>query len=461
MSEELGNKDVRDLSKFDSEIYENISTLIESEANQSLMTLLTDLHSADIGEIINHLDFDEAVYLFKLLDHDTAGEVLTELDENLREKLLAEIDPQHIANIVDKLDTDDATDIVGDLPEEIQEHVLEKIDKEYSDDVKKLLKYPEDTAGGLMNSYFVYVYETQTVKDAIEEVRKNAEEIDNIYYIYVLSVQNKLVGTVSLKSLLTNTLDTPLAKIMEEDLIYVTPEVDQEEVARIIEKYDLVAIPVVDENMVMLGRITIDDIVDVINEEASEDLQRVAGLSEDEEFSDSSFRISRIRLPWLLIGLAGEMVSAVVLSSFQVSIEKIIIASFFIPIVMAMGGSSGTQAAIVMVRSITESEYWISDSLKRIFKEFRVALLNATACGIILLLVSHYLFHTEIMFSVVLTSALFIIMVNATMIGALVPIIMKRLGADPAIATGPFVTTTNDILGLLIYLSLVSIFLVQ
>lgn len=461
MSEELGNKDVRDLSKFDSEIYENISTLIESEANQSLMTLLTDLHSADIGEIINHLDFDEAVYLFKLLDHDTAGEVLTELDENLREKLLAEIDPQHIANIVDKLDTDDATDIVGDLPEEIQEHVLEKIDKEYSDDVKKLLKYPEDTAGGLMNSYFVYVYETQTVKDAIEEVRKNAEEIDNIYYIYVLSVQNKLVGTVSLKSLLTNTLDTPLAKIMEEDLIYVTPEVDQEEVARIIEKYDLVAIPVVDENMVMLGRITIDDIVDVINEEASEDLQRVAGLSEDEEFSDSSFRISRIRLPWLLIGLAGEMVSAVVLSSFQVSIEKIIIASFFIPIVMAMGGSSGTQAAIVMVRSITESEYWISDSLKRIFKEFRVALLNATACGIILLIVSHYLFHTEIMFSVVLTSALFIIMVNATMIGALVPIIMKRLGADPAIATGPFVTTTNDILGLLIYLSLVSIFLVQ
>jgi magnesium transporter len=419
------------------------------------------LHSADIGEIINHLDFDDAVYLFKLLDHDTAGEVITELDENLREKLLAEIDPQQIANIVDKLDTDDATDIVGDLPEEIQEHVLERIDKEYSDDVKELLKYPEDTAGGLMNSDFVYVYETQTVKDAIEEVRKNAEEIDNIYYIYVLSVQNKLVGTVSLKSLLTNTLDTPLPKIMEKDLIYVTPEMDQEEVARVIEKYDLVSIPVVDENMVMLGRITIDDVVDVINEEASEDLQRVAGLSEDEEFSDSSFRISRIRLPWLLIGLAGEMVSAVVLSSFQVSIEKIIIASFFIPIVMAMGGSSGTQAAIVMVRSITESEYWISDSLKRIFKEFRVALLNASACGVILLLVSHYLFHTEIMFSVVLTSALFIIMVNATMIGALVPIIMKRLGADPAIATGPFVTTTNDILGLLIYLSLVSIFLVK
>lgn len=461
MSEEIENKDVRDLSKFDSEIYENISTLIENEANQNLITLLADLHPADLGEIINHLDFDDAVYLFKLLDHEVAGEVITELDENLRERLLAEIEPEHIVNIVDQLDSDDATDIVGDLPEAIQEHVLEKIDKEYSQDVKELLKYPEDTAGGLMSSDFVFVYETQVVKDAIEEVRKNAEEIDNIYYIYVLSVQNKLVGTVSLKSLLTNTLDTSLSKIMEEDLVYVTPEIDQEEVARVIEKYDLVAVPVVDENMLMLGRITIDDVVDVINEEATEDLQRIAGLSEDEEFSDSSFRISRIRLPWLLVGLAGELVSALVLSSFQASIEKIIIASFFIPIVMAMGGSSGTQAAIVMVRSITESEFWISDSLKRIFKEFRVALLNATACGAILLVVSHYLFHTEVVFSLILTASLFIIMTNATMIGALVPLIMKRLGADPAIATGPFVTTTNDILGLLIYLSLVSLFLVQ
>lgn len=461
MSEEIENKDVRDLSQFDSEIYENISTLIENEADRNLKTLLADLHSADLGEIINHLDFDDAVYLFKLLDHEVAGEVLTELDENLREKLLAEIKPEHIVRIVDYLDSDDATDIVGDLPQEIQDHVLQKIDKEYSEDVKELLKYPEDTAGGLMNSDFVFVYESQVVKDAIEEVRKNAEEIDNIYYIYVLTGEQKLAGTVSLKSLLTNPLDTPLSQIMEEDLIYVTPEIDQEEVARIIEKYDLVAIPVVDENMIMLGRITVDDVVDVINEEASEDLQRIAGLSEDEEFSDTSFRISRIRLPWLLVGLAGEMVSAVVLSSFQASIEKIIIASFFIPIVMAMGGSSGTQAAIVMVRSITESEYWISDSLKRIFKEIRVALLNATACGIILLFVSHYLFHTEIMFSIVLTASLFIIMTNATMIGALVPIIMKRVGADPAIATGPFVTTTNDILGLLIYLSLVSVFLVQ
>lgn len=461
MIEETENKDIRDLSKFDSEIFENISTLIENHADKNLLSILSDLHSADLGEIINHLDFDDAVYTFKLLDHETAGEVLTELDENLREKILAEIETDHIVNIVDQLDSDDATDIVSDLPEQIQEHVLGKIDKEYSEDVKQLLKYPEDSAGGIMNSDFIFVYESQTVKDAIEEVRKNAEEIDNIYYIYVLKEDHKLVGTVSLKSLLTNPLDKPLSGVMEEDLIYVTPDVDQEEVAKIIEKYDLVAIPVVDENMIMLGRITIDDVVDVINEEASEDLQRIAGLSEEEEYSDSSFRISRIRLPWLVVALIGQMLSAVVLASFEASLEKMIIATFFIPIVMAMGGSTGTQAAIVMVKSLTESEFWISDSFSRLFKEFRVALINATVCGAILLLVSHFFFENEIRFSFVLTVALFVIMTNATMVGAIIPIGFKKFGVDPAIATGPFVTTMNDILGLIIYLTLVSLFLIQ
>ena len=198
-----------------------------------------------------------------------------------------------------------------------------------------------------------------------------------------------------------------------------------------------------------------------MHEEASEDLQRVAGLSEDEEFSDSSFKISRNRLPWLIVGLFGELVSAIVLSSFEASIQQIVVASFFIPIVMAMGGSSGTQAAIVMVSSIGESEYWISDSIRRIFKEFRVALLNATACGIILLFASHFLFSTDFAFSVILTFSLFIIMINATMIGAVIPILLKKVGIDPAIATGPFVTTMNDILGLLIYLTLISVFLVS
>lgn len=461
MNDFIKDSDIRDLSKFDSEIFDNISTLIENQEKESVITLLAGLHPADIGEIINHLNFDDAVYTFKLLNSETAGQVITELDENLRENILGHIEPQKIADIVDHLDTDDATDIVSDLPENVAEEVLEKIDKEYSEDVKELLKYPEDSAGGIMNSDFVFVYDDAVVSDAIEEVRKNAEEIDHIYYIYVLEPDNKLAGTVTIKSLLTNPLDTKIEKIMERDLVYVTPEIDQEEVARMIEKYDLVSIPVVDENRIMLGRITVDDVVDVIHEEASEDLQRVAGLSEEEEFSDSAFRISRIRLPWLLVALFGQVISAIVMSSFEASLEKMIIASFFVPIVMAMGGSTGTQAAIVMVQSITESEYWISDSFRRLFKEFRVALLNATVCGLVLLFISHFFFRNSFDFTLVLTAALFIIMTNATMVGAVIPIGFKKFGADPAIATGPFVTTMNDVLGLIIYLTLISLFLVN
>ncbi|MDZ7765445.1 MAG: CBS domain-containing protein [Melioribacteraceae bacterium] len=279
-----------------------------------------------------------------------------------------------------------------------------------------------------MNSDFIFVYENQLVREAIEEVRKHSEEIDYIYYIYILKEDHTLAGIVSTKSLLINPLDTPLNQIMEEDLVYVTPDIDQEEVARMIEKYDLVAIPVVDENRIMLGRITVDDVVDVINEEASEDLQRVAGLSEEEEFSDSSFRISKIRLPWLLVALVGQILGAGVLSSFEASIEKMIIATFFIPIVMAMGGSTGTQAAIVMVKSITESEMWMSDSFKRLFERIQSRFNKCKRLRCCPFIGITFLFQNEMAFTAVLTVALFIIMTNATMVGAVIPIGFKNLG---------------------------------
>jgi magnesium transporter len=460
MAEEKEKLQVRNVIQVDDELLENITNLVDEGTSESLITIFADLHSADIAEIINHLEFEHAKYVFNLLDTETASEVITEVDENLRERILREIDKQKITDIIDELDTDDATDIVSDLPDTVAQHVLENIDTEDSIDVKKLLAYPEDSAGGIMNSDYVFIFDTAKVKDAIEEVRKNAEEIDHIYYIYVLTRQNKLVGVVTLKSLLTNTLDTPVPEIMEEDLIYVTPEMDQEEVANVIEKYDIVSVPVVDKNMQILGRITVDDVVDVIHEEASEDLQMVAGLSEDEELSDSSFRISRNRLPWLFVSLVGEMVSAMVLTSFQASLEKVIFAASFIPIVMAMGGSSGTQAAIVMVRGLAMRDIWLSESLKRLGKEFRVALLNGLACSIVLLGVTHFFFHSEMSFSIILSSSLIIIMIFATMIGAAVPIVLQKLGVDPAIATGPFVATMNDIFGLLIYLSLITMFFI-
>ncbi len=456
MVEEI--KSLKDLLQEDPEILDDIKALIEDKVGQSLLSILADFHPADIAEIINHLDVEKARYVFNMLDTETAGEVITEIDENLREKILQEIDTLKIADIVDELDTDDATDIVSDLPDQIAEEVLENIEPEASEDVKELLKFDEDSAGGLMNTDFVHVGEDATIADAIEQVRLKSDDIDHIYLIYVLGLNEELLGFVPIKYLLIHPLDTKLKNILSEELISITPEVDQEEVANLMKKYDLLALPVVDNQNRMLGRITIDDVVDVLGEEAEEDIQKFAGLREEEEHTDSSFTISRNRLPWLFVALFGELISAVVLSSFQASIEKIVIASFFIPIVMAMGGSSGTQAAIVMVRRLTEEDVWISHNFKKIFKEFYVGLLNGFICALILMAATHFFFKAELLFSAVLGSTLILIMIFSTVLGSTIPLFLKRMGIDPAIATGPFVATMNDIFGLSIYLSIITYF---
>lgn len=459
MAEEI--KSLHDLINEDPEILDNINVLIEEKATQSILTIFADIHPADIAEIINHLPPENAHYVFNLLDTETASELILELDENIREKILEETDALKIADIVDELDTDDATDIVSELPEQVAEQVLENIEPESSEEVKELLKYSKDTAGGIMNSDFVGVYEDAAIAGAIEQVQLKSKDIDHIYYIYVLKQNGELLGYTPLKSLLIHPLNTKINSILDEDILSVTPETDQEEVANIMKKYDMVAIPVVDEKGIMLGRITIDDVVDVIGEEAEEDIQKFAGLSEEEEISDSSFTISKIRLPWLFVALFGELVSALVLSSFQASIEKIFIASFFIPIVMAMGGSSGTQAAIVMVRRLTEHDIWLKDSYKKLSKEFLVGLFNGLICSVVLLLATHFIFKAEIEFSIVLSVSLIIIMVFATVLGSTIPLFLKKFGADPAIATGPFVTTMNDIFALSIYLSIITFFFLR
>ena len=459
MADENELKNIRTVLQIDNELIENIEDLVDNGAEKSLLNILADLHPADIAEIINHANINVAKYFFQILDTETAGEVITEIDENFREKILKDIDVKTISDIVDELYTDDATDIISDLPDNVARQVLKNIDIEDSADVRELLKYPEDSAGGIMTSNFVQVDSKGTIKDAIAQVRKNADEFDNIYHIYVLKEDEELLGIVPLKTLLITPLQTRVKSVLQEDLMYVSPEMDQEEVANIMNKYDLIAIPVVDEYRRMLGRITFDDIQDVIQEEASEDIQKIAGLSEEEEFSYSTFRISRNRLPWLFVSLVGELVSAYVLSSFQASIQQIIIASFFIPIVMAMGGSAGSQSAIVMVQAINAGDMWKSDTFRRLFKEFRVAFVNSVICTLVLLLVTFFVFKLEVQFAYILSFSLFVIMVNATMVGAVVPVWMKKMNIDPAIATGPFVTTTNDIIGLLIYFSLLTIFL--
>jgi len=459
MEENREEIEVRNVIQVDSELLDDVADLIKEKASDSLLNLFADLHPADIAEIVNHLNFENAEYAFSILDNETASEVITELDENLRERILQHIDTVKISTIVDELETDDATDIISDLPAEVANEVLNSIDIEDSEDVKELLKYDEESAGGIMSSDFVSVKDNDTLRAAIREVRNNAENFDNIYHIYVVNDSDELVGIVSLKSLLIHPLRTSITSVMEEDLIYVTPEIDQEEVANIMQKYDLVAIPVVNENKMMLGRITFDDIVDVIQEEADEDIQKLVGLSEEQESSDSVFRISRIRLPWLIIALAVELIGVMLLSKYQFVLEQITIAAFFFPVVMAMGGSSGNQAAIVMIKGLGTGDIWLKESLKKLSKELGVALLNGIVISSILFLATVF-FFSDIYFLMVLSISLIFIIVFATMLGAAIPLILKKFKADPAVATGPFVSTMNDILGLLIYMTFITVFLI-
>lgn len=450
---------VKDVIQVDHELLDMISDLIKDKSSSTILTLFADIHPADIAEIINHSNTSNAKYLFELLDTETASEVITEINENLREKILNETNTEKISDILDELETDDATDIISDLSEDIASTLLEKMDEEDSEDVKELLKYDEETAGGIMSSDFAAVKDFETIRAAIREVRNNAENFDQIYHIYVLSENDVLVGIVSLKSLLTNSLRTKITSVMEEDLIYVTPDIDQEEVANLMKKYDLVAIPVVDENKEMLGRITIDDIVDVIQDEADEDIHKLVGLSEEQESTDSIFRISRIRLPWLLIALIIELFGVLVLSKYQYVLEQITIAAFFFPVVMAMGGSSGNQAAIVMVKGLSIGKIWFKESLRKLFKELLVALLNGLVMSSILF-VCTYFFFDDIYFLTVLSFSLLAIIIFATMLGASIPIILKKINIDPAVATGPFVSTLNDIIGLLIYMTFITLFII-
>jgi len=460
MEENKEEIEVKDVIQVDNELLDNITNLIKEKASDSLLNLFADLHPADIAEIINHLNYDNAEYAFLLLDSETASDVITDIDENLREKILQNIDTEKISTIVDELETDDATDIISDLPEEVAKEVLNSIDEEDSEDVKELLKYEEDTAGGIMSSDFVAVKDHETLRAAIREVRNHADDFEHIYHIYVLKDNGELVGIVSLKSLLVNPLRTSITSVMEEDLIYVTPEIDQEEVANIMQKYDLVAIPVVDENKKMLGRITIDDIVDVIQEEANEDLQKMAGLSEEPESSDSIFRISKIRLPWLIIALGIEFIGVILLSKYQFVLERVTIAAFFFPILLAMGGSSGNQAAIVMVKGLGSGDIWLKEGLKKLSKELFVALLNGVVISAILFTLTYFFFDDTAFLFVLALTVIFIILF-ATMLGATIPLVLKKLNIDPAVATGPFVSTMNDILGLLIYMTFVTLFIIH
>ncbi len=445
--------------KLTDDLIAEIEQLIENQKDSQLSSLLEDIHYADIAEIINELNDDEATYLIKLLDSDKTSDILTELDEDIREAILGNLSAKEIAEELDELDTDDAADIVGELPKDMVQKVISELeDKEHAKDIVDLLRYDENSAGGLMAKELVKVNENWNVLTCVKEMRAQAENVTRVHSIYVVDDEEKLKGRLSLKDLLTTSTKTHIKDIYIPKVDYVNVNEKPEEVAKIMSKYDLEAIPVVDEIGRLVGRITIDDIVDVIKEEAEKDYQMAAGISQDVEADDSIWELTKARLPWLFIGMMGGIGAASIINVFQGAFVTFPILLAFIPLMQATAGNVGVQSSAIVVQGLA------NDSIKgeiwgRLLKELILGLVNGLALAFIFLLISHFGFKTSYMVSFTVGIALVTVIVNAALIGTFIPIFLNKRGIDPAIATGPFITTSNDVLGILIYFSIAKVLL--
>jgi magnesium transporter len=439
-------------------LIEKIKGLIEADNREALKKVVEKTRPADLADLIEHLDPDERLYIFHLLEPEGAGEVLVEIEAPVQERILSDLETQVISEIVEVLDSDDAADLVGDLPEDRAREIIESVGEEVSEELEKLLPYPEDTAGGIMALEFVAAKADATVQDAIETIREKGQEVENLYYVWVVDELDRLAGVISLKDLVLEPPERRVRDIMNPEVIYVDVHRDQEEVAQVVKRYDLVSVPVVDDGHRLVGRITHDDIIDVIEDEVDEDISRMAGVIDQDIAEESTIRISRARLPWLIAGLFGGLLAAVVINQFESSLEKVLALSFFFPVIMAMGGNTGTQAATVVVRGLATGDISMVNIGKRVLLELRVALLNGLICGPILgVIVGFWL--SDYGLGCVIAMSLILIILNSGIIGAAVPLTLRRLNIDPALATGPFVTTSNDIISLFIYLGLVTLFL--
>lgn len=429
-----------------------LKTIIDIKDDAAALEKLEALHPADIAEIYEGLSIDEAKYLYLLLDPEKASDVLVELEEDDREKFLNALPSDVIASqFIDHMDSDDAADVIGDLTEEKKQEVLLHIDDvEQAGDIVDLLSYDEDTAGGLMAKELIRVNENWGVATCIREMRKQAQDLDEIYYIYVVSDENVLLGILSLKALLLASASTKIKDIFEPDVKSVQTDTPSEEVAQIMEKYDLIVLPVTDSIGRLMGRITIDDVVDVIRDEAERDYQLASGITTDVETTDSPARLSRARLPWLIIGLLGGIVVAAVIGRFEEDIKINPEMAFFIPLIAAMAGNVGIQSSAIIVQGIASNSLGLESTFRKLMKELLVSLLN----GIILsglLFLYNYFISKNLALTFTVSSSLFVVIIFAALFGTLIPLLLNRMKIDPALATGPFITTMNDIMGLFIY----------
>ncbi|WBX73608.1 magnesium transporter [Tenacibaculum pacificus] len=432
------------------DLLSNVAQYIESKNNAALNQLFKEIHHADIAEILDELPFEEAVYIIRLLDSETTSEVLMDVDDDVREKILEQLTAKEIAEEIDELDTDDAADVISELSDKRKKAVMQEIeDEEHAKEIVELLRYSENSAGGLMAKELVKVNENWTISRCEKEMRVQAEEVTRVHSIYVIDDSGKLKGRLSLKDLLMASTKATIAEVYIPKVDFVNVTDEAEDVANIMRKYDLEAIPVVDELGVLVGRITIDDIVDVIKEEADKDYQLAAGITQDVEADDTIWELTRARLPWLFLGLLGGVGAASIMGFFEDAMVDNAILFMFTPLIAAMAGNVGVQSSAIIVQGLANDD--VKGSIgNRLLKEISLAMVNGLALAILLFF---FIFITEqdIKVATAISISLFVVIIVAGLIGTFIPLFLDKRGIDPAIATGPFITTSNDIFGILIY----------
>ena len=454
----MKNKDQNKKFQLTENFIQEIIDLINNNNDKKLSKSFVEIHHADIAEILEELDFRNAIYIIKLLDSEKTSDVLMELDDDYREKILKNLSAKEIAEEVQELDTDDATDIISELPEDRQKKVISKIeDQEHKADIKELLKYDDDSAGGLMAKELVKVNENWSVTRCVKEMRLQASEVTRVHSVYVVDNNDKLLGRLSLKDLLVATPKSNIKSIYISKVDFVNVNDSGEHIASIMQKYDLGAIPVVDDNHVLLGRITIDDIVDLIKEEAEKDYQLAAGITQDVDVDDSIYKLSWARLPWLFLGLLGGIGAAALMGGFEEALDKYPILFYFTPLIAAMAGNVGVQSSAIIVQGLANDE--IKDSVNnRLFKETILSVLNGIILAAILFIFIFY-WRDNIEVALAISISLVAVIIVAGIVGTFTPLFLNKRGIDPAIATGPFITTSNDIFGILIYFMIAKIIL--
>ena len=442
------------MKEYTPEYLEHIREVIHTQNIEIARKELEGLHPADIAELYQNLNLKEAEFLYDLLDEDTAADVLMELDEDDRRKLLRDMPAEEIASHIDHLDTDDAVDIIQELDEEDREEILSHIDDvEQAGDIIDLLKYDEDTAGGIMGKEMIVVNQEWSMPECIKQMRMQAEEIDELYNIYVVDGDNRLKGIFPLKTMITHPSVSKIKHVMEVDPVSVKDDAPIEDVARDFEKYDLVAMPVVDSIGRLVGRITVDDVMDQVRESSERDYQLASGLSADVESDDSMFTQIKARMPWLLIGVFGGLAASWLLGLFE-NFNPIL--ALFIPLICGTGGNVGIQSSAIIVQGLANGSLELKDSGKQIMKEMGVGLFNALIISLVVFAYAVIFHSTSISVPISVALSVFSVVIFASIFGTFVPLTLERFNIDPALATGPFITITNDIVGVVIYMTISS-----